>query len=200
MDHSLSAEEMALVQNADWILTKRRIIDKVFELLGQVSENYATLISSVPFLPAEVLSVSPKIYKGEAYQQLPYVLLDHPRFFKGADAFAIRSFFWWGKSFSIHLHLAGKYKAQFEPVLLQCLQQQALDTWHTVRSNDQWQHHFETYNYIKITPAAYDAIATQWQENAFIKLGRSYPLGEWETAVSFFTGSFANLLTLLHTS
>lgn len=193
----LSAEEMSLVQNAEWILSKRRIIDKVYELFGQVSEGYVRLLLPAAFLPEEVTVVSPKIYKGEAYLQLPYVLLDQPRFFKGQDAFAIRSFFWWGKSFSVHLHLAGKYKKQFEPLLLQHLQQHHLDGWHTVEGKDPWQHHFEDGNYKAIVPDQYEAIATTWKNRDFLKLARTHSLQDWDTAEQFFLSSFSEVLVFL---
>jgi hypothetical protein len=194
---SLSPQEMALVQNAEWIIIKRRIIEKAYVLLGQLSEAYAPALQEANYIPSQVKAVSPKIYKGEAYQHLPYVLLDHPRFFKGNDAFAIRSFFWWGNNFSIHLHLSGQYKIQFQQQLLLQLEAGALDQWFSVIAEDAWQHHFEPDNYIPIQPGNYEAIKTAWQQRDFIKLGQHHPIANWDTASQFFNDSFCQLLRWL---
>jgi hypothetical protein len=109
----LSAEELSLVQNAGWLLTKNTIIEKVFALFGDVAhqmrDNFA---AGEGIIPAEVLVPSPKISKGENYKGLPWVMLDYPRFFNREDAFAIRTMFWWGHFFSVTLHLKGAYLPQ----------------------------------------------------------------------------------------
>src|SRR3569623_367034 len=93
----LSKTELLLVTNAEVILTKNNIILKVYEMFGLLAERqqyYA--LQKKDALPKEALSVSPKIYKGEQYRGLPYVMLDYPLYYKGKDVFAVRSLFWWG--------------------------------------------------------------------------------------------------------
>src|SRR5262245_61567301 len=105
---SLSAFEQQLVTDANWILTKNGIIEKVYLLFGNLSEHYKQepLLQQ---LPAEAVTASPKIARGENYEGLPYVMLDYPRCFGKEDTLAIRTFFWWGHFFSITLQLKGKY-------------------------------------------------------------------------------------------
>ena len=147
----LSPEESSLVENSAWLLTKQRIIGKVYGLFGLLSEQYSAMLEGYAgFIPEEVPKVSPKIYKGEMYQQLPYVMLDHPRFFDQKDVFAIRTFFWWGNDFSIHLVLGGVYRNQFIQSLLGHLQEGTLDTWSIGVSDDPWEHHFERDNYVDV--------------------------------------------------
>jgi hypothetical protein len=107
----LSAEEMELVQNSQWLLTKNTIIGKVSILFGWLAQQARAFINAnkIPLLP-EVMQLSPKISKGNQYHGLPYLMLDYPRYFGKEDVFAIRSFFWWGNYFSVTLHLKGKYK------------------------------------------------------------------------------------------
>ena len=91
----LTPEESSLVENASWLLTKHRIIGKVYGMFGMLSETYSAMLPQYSnYIPDNVTSVAPKIYKGEQYRQLPYVMMDLPRYFKGEDTFAIRSFFW----------------------------------------------------------------------------------------------------------
>ncbi|MFK5012123.1 hypothetical protein ACI4AC_27485, partial [Klebsiella pneumoniae] len=86
-----------LVNNADWILTKNLIIEKVYELFGRVAAEYIDIYKKFPdFERSTLFALSPKISKGEQYLQLPYVMLDFPRNFTDNDFFAIRTFFWWG--------------------------------------------------------------------------------------------------------
>jgi len=96
----LSTKELELVTNPNIILTKNAIIGKVYDLFGQLSEAYKTVLTN-----KELLAIGPKIARGENYQGLPWVMLDFPRKFTQSDTMAIRSFFWWGHFFSITLQL-----------------------------------------------------------------------------------------------
>lgn len=89
----LSKNELSLVCDEQFILTKNNIIEKVSQLYGLLSNSFTNTLSESTNLPAEILSASPKIYKGEQYEGLPYVMLDNPRCFNKQDAFAIRCFF-----------------------------------------------------------------------------------------------------------
>jgi len=110
----LSKNELELVSSSEFILTKNRIIEKVYNLFGALSEQYkAALNEHREILPVDIFKTPPKIYKGENYLSLPYVMMDYPRMFSKEDVFAIRSFFWWGNYFSITLQLSGKYFYQF---------------------------------------------------------------------------------------
>ena len=114
----LSAEEMQLVSNSAWILTKHRIIEKVYRLFGDcAAEMQVYLAERKALLPGEVFRLPPKISKGEQYEALPYVVLDYPRFFTAEEVFAVRSFFWWGHYFSITLHLKGKFQQQYQQAI-----------------------------------------------------------------------------------
>src|SRR5688500_20050079 len=106
----LSQEELVLVQNADWLLTKNRIIGKVYEMFGMLVADVQMMPEKNSVLLPEIFAASPKISKGENYMGLPYVMLDYPRCFGKSDTFAIRTMFWWGNFFSVTLHLKGRYK------------------------------------------------------------------------------------------
>ena len=91
----LSPNEMELVTNADWILTKNGIMRKAWHLLEGLQEYQKNLVSTYQKeLPSEALRIPAKISKGENYRGLPYLVLDYPRFFEKENAFAIRTMFW----------------------------------------------------------------------------------------------------------
>lgn len=189
----LNEAEMALVQNAQWLLTKQQITEKVYTLFGRLSATYTSLQQRYP-LPEAVTAVSPKIARGEYYRQLPYVILDQPRFFQQHHALAIRSFFWWGHSFSLHLHLAGDHRNRLLPALTHALQSGALQHWHTVTGADQWQHHFAPDNYQPVSHLTTSRITQAWQQQSFLKLAVQWPLNEWHLAPERYTAAYEQLL------
>ena len=123
----LSAEEAALIMNADIILTKNRILEKVKALLLVIQEDQQHYLSSNNLLPDLVQIIPPKISKGENYNGLPYLVLDHPRYFDKENMYAIRSMFWWGNFFSTTLLLSGEYKARLE--------QRFIDNYETLKQD-----------------------------------------------------------------
>lgn len=195
-DFYLTPDESALVENASWLLIKHRIIGKVYGVFGALTDAYhATLEEYAEFIPAEVFAVSPKIYKGEQYRQLPYVMLDYPRYFKHDDTFAVRTFFWWGNSFSIHLLLGGKYKTMFEERIQSHIADGSLESWYVGISEDPWEHHFEQDNYLPIHELKNKNVVAQ--EGNYLKLGLWHAVTDWKGAYTFFVNSYKQLLESL---
>jgi hypothetical protein len=195
-DFYLTPDESALVENASWLLIKHRIIGKVYGVFGALSETYNGLLEEYgEFIPKEVTSVSPKIYRGEQYRQLPYVMLDQPRFFKQYDTFAIRTFFWWGNSFSIHLLLGGKYKTMYEERIDSHIREGSMESWYVGISEDPWQHHFEQDNYMSVHDLHRNMSAIH--KGNYLKLGKWHSVSDWKGAFAFLIASYKQLLETL---
>lgn len=188
----LSENELALVTNAEFILTKNSIIEKVYALFGTLSDEYKKMTTN-NVLPAEVLSISPKIYKGEQYRKLPYVMLDYPRFFTKESVFAIRSFFWWGNFFSISLHLSGMYKNNFLERLVNS--QNIGEDWLFDTTEDEWNHELNK-NGISLHLVVQHTSLTQLLERKYIKLSKKIPLEEWDKAFPFFIENYQDVLSM----
>lgn len=185
---SLSAFEQQLVSDPLWILTKNRIIEKVYLLFGHLSEQYK-LNTSVQLLPAVVTGSGPKISKGENYEGLPYVMLDYPRCFGKEDVFAIRTFFWWGHFFSITLQLKGSYLQQYLPALLANEKiLRANNGWMNV-GNEEWQHHFRSNN-MQLLQTHTETL----KEKQVLKLAFQCSLNNWDDAEKILTEKFQLLL------
>lgn len=185
---SLSAFEQQLVNDPAWILTKNRIIEKVYLLFGYLSERYRQT-ASVQNLPAAVTATAPKISKGENYEGLPYVMLDYPRCFGKEDVFAVRTFFWWGHYFSITLQLKGVYLQQYLPALLN--NEKILrgnDVWMNVR-NEEWQHHFRSNNMLLLNEHT-----ETLQDKKVLKLAFLCSLKNWDEAETNLTEKFQLLV------
>ncbi len=186
---SLSAFELELVTNPQWILTKNGVIQKVYTLFGSVSEAYK-LTPGLQSLPPVITNLSPKISKGENYKGLPYVMLDFPRCFGKDDVFAIRSFFWWGHYFSITLHLKGKYLVQFSPSLLKAIDKHGFHDWYINESNEEWSHDVKS-SMVKLKP---NAVLT---DRVILKLSNKIDLEQWDQAAEFYKEQFNLLMNML---
>jgi hypothetical protein len=196
----LSAKEQELVVNADWILTKNAIIQKVNAFFGEVCETYQGLVANHPALANDpAFAIGPKISKGDQYEGLPWVMLDYPRVFSVKDVFAVRTFFWWGNQMSITLQLQGKYQQFYGNVIQQYFflragNPHAQYPWYVcINPEDPWQHHFREDNYVpaaQFPPAAFAQLP-------FIKLAKKIPLEEWDDMEFFLQETFKDILLLL---
>ena len=92
----LSAEEAELIDNTEWILTKHRVIEKVYQVFGQINERMKNELSGFDHLTGDIQCLNGKISRGENYRLLPYIILDYPSYFKKNNIFAVRTMFWWG--------------------------------------------------------------------------------------------------------
>jgi hypothetical protein len=194
----LSAKEMELVMNADWILTKNGIIEKVKHLLGSLQPAQQDILNKLrSFFPAEILIPAAKISKGENYKGLPYLVLDHPRYFDKENVFAIRTMFWWGHFFSVTLHLSGKYRQQFKPNILSAYSLLQQDDFFIATGSDEWEHHFEKDNYSPVKNMNSSEFEQCISQNSFLKLAQNIPLQQWDYAHTLLTGSFSRLMYLL---
>lgn len=191
----LSAQELEMVTNAALILTKNRIMEKALQLLGQVQQRQESFLKSYAGkLPDEVISSTPKISRGEQLQGLPYLVLDYPRVFTQDHFFAIRSLFWWGKFFSITLHLSGRYQALFKRAIADAYPHWSEKGWHLAGGGDPWQHDFRHNYYMPF--AMLDAAQLQQHlSGPFLKLALYWPLSEWDNAADHFDRAFRDLLT-----
>lgn len=195
----LSPKELELVNHADWILTKNAIIHKVCLLFGELSEGYRLAITDCPLLTADELgNRSPKISKGEQYEGLPWVMLDYPRNFSGDDAFAIRSFFWWGNFCSITLQLSGKFQQKYMGSLEHYFAKRATaappnEDWFIGTGTDPWKHHFRKDNYQPVSEWSTGSVSAL----PFIKVARKTPLHNWDQLDVFFEKNYREMLQML---
>jgi hypothetical protein len=191
----LSAKEAELIANADWILTKNHILQKVKYILEELqSQQQQFLRSHSSILPAEVIAIAPKISRGENYKGLPYLVLDHPRYFGKGDHFAIRSMFWWGNFFSVTLHLSGSYKKKYAHKIEASFISLKENSFFIGASEDQWEHHFETGNYLPLKEMNETNFKTNLTNKDFIKLAQRFSLEQWDDAGDILFRSFCQLI------
>lgn len=194
----LSKQEIQLVNNAAWILTKNGIIKKTQLLFGSLEQQMTGYLNDhADQLPAEALMIRSKISKGENYEGLPYLVLDCPRYFKGENIFAIRTMFWWGNFFSITLQLSGVYKNKFENKLPGSFDSLKKEKFFFCHNADQWEHHFEKTNYITFNKLSRNKLEKLLEKNSFIKIAKKIPLKKWDKADKALFDSFKKIVEML---
>lgn len=191
----LSKSEQAKVMDVEWILTKHRIIEKVRLLLQQQLEGIkAEFLKHPQILSEEIKNCRPKISKGENYQQLPFLILDYPATFSKVDIFALRTFFWWGNSISIHLLLSGKYLQQFKEPVFERLKKMP-DEFYICKHQTAWEHHFEPENYMRINENHLAEMINKDQN--FLKIALKFSLSDWQLLQDVLPEGYRKIIALL---
>ncbi|MEO6547236.1 MAG: hypothetical protein ABIN94_04530 [Ferruginibacter sp.] len=194
----LSEKELELVCNKEWILTKRNIIEKVYQLFGELATLMREqVIESAAVLPQLVIQGNARISKGENYLGLPYVMLDYPRHFTKDETLAIRTMFWWGNEFSIHLHLSGRCMQYALPRLITAFSTLKNNNYWVCINEDPWQHHFEAGNYELLENQTQGSFSLLLQGKPFIKIAKRISLVDWGDASQLLGLRFKELITLL---
>lgn len=195
----LSKFETELIQNKEWILTKRTIINKVYQLFGEMHKVYKKISddetsSIIQFYK----NTGGKISKGENYNELPYVILDYPALFVKGNIFAVRTMFWWGNFFSISLHISGE-KFRLQNNLSKSFVFLKESSFYICINEDEWQHDFEPSNYIKVSKLNVNEF-NKILKRDFIKISKNVELNKWNSAPEFLTESFKEIIEFLRIS
>ena len=190
----LSLQELEVVRDTNWVLTKREIISKVCELFNQQVPVIAPLFTAVKSkMSPAVLASRPKISRGENYQQLPYVMLDYPAEFSKGDIFALRTMFWWGNFFSITLQLSGSYKSLYRETLIEWISQEGDPLLYVCVNAEPWDHHFEPDNYVPAISLERESLIDKLTANDFLKIAYKFDLKEWNQMQNLFTAGYAKM-------
>jgi hypothetical protein len=194
----LSPKEMDLVLNADWILTKNGIMEKAKGLLAALQDRLVAYgVEHPELLNIPVSTVPPKISKGENYRGLPYLVLDYPRIFNKQDVLAIRTMFWWGHFFSLTLQLGGSFKNLATDKIVNAFSMLQKNKFYHCVSEDEWEHHFESDNYISLENFDADRFLQILTEKSFIKIATKIPLQQWDAAPELLFSQFKLIVEVL---
>lgn len=195
---ALSDKELELVCNAGWILTKHAVIQKVYDLFGEIAQQQNEILRlHRDHLPAVVFTNPPKISRGENYRLLPYVMLDYPRYFAKEETAAIRTFFWWGNFFSVSIQVAGIVKEKLQPLWFRKFEWLQSMGYYVCVHDEPWEHHFDTGNFVPLNAVEKDDFCRILQEKSFIKLSKKIPLQRWQDAPVFIRETFEEMTGLL---
>lgn len=206
---------MRLVTDPGWILTKNSIMSKAVGIMSDLSELYREIwasatapgdraspgaskpSASTPSAPSPAPPLispgNPKISRGENYRGLPWVMLDYPRVWGREDILAIRTMFLWGHGFSVTLHLKGRYKTLYLPVITGRRGELAAAGFHASVSDDEWRHEHTPEIFTPID----DAAPSLWPSRDFLKLSAAVDLNRWSEAQKALAALFTVLVSMV---
>lgn len=191
----LSADELTVMQNSEWILTKNGIIEKVCLQFGRLSVLMQDEMNRHPFSADAMVWKGPKISRGEKYLGLPYVMLDYPRVFEKEHILAIRTFFWWGNFYSITLHVKGRFMAAVRQNLDSLSVAGSLPLY-VATAGDEWNHNINSQEYSLL----HDVHACRQQNKLptpeFVKVAVKVDFNRWNEIENILAGYFSVLLRI----
>ncbi|MFI5152042.1 MAG: hypothetical protein ACHQET_01830 [Chitinophagales bacterium] len=192
----LSPEELQLMQNAGWILTKNKVIHKVCELFGILAEEMKPQWEQSSLHGLYKINRA-KISKGENLKGLPYVVLDYPGHFEKENIFSIRSLFWWGNYFSITLHLKGDSKSRVMNSLMRELPLLAKKDFQIFIGDDEWIQDLNEKYFILISKVEKPLIGRIFETHSFLKISTRIEIQEMDQVRKQLLKHFAVLLECL---
>jgi hypothetical protein len=90
--------------------------------------------------------------------------------------------FWWGNFFSITLHLSGSFQRKFINEITKSYDLLIKKGFYLCISEEQWDHHFESDNYVEVKSLKKYEFEARLQLNSFIKIANKIDLDEWDSA------------------
>jgi len=195
---TFSEAELDAILYPDFFYTKYSAMQKVMELLSETEQVLREIVVQHPFLGGHTNTVSPKIFRGENYRKLPYMVLDYPRRFSTETIFAFRTMFWWGKEFSFTLHLQHAALDHFRNAIAKNISMLAGKQFYYAVYKTPWEYHFDPENYILLDDMLEKPeFKNELLSAPFIKLSRKIPIAEFEKVGHYAGESFEELMMIL---
>ncbi len=115
-----TANDLALMRDADLMARKEAVIGKVKTVLSAVKEALRSEVKdpSAYLAPDGTDFSQGQLAHGDQFHGLPWVYLDFPKYFSREAMFTFRSFFWWGHGFLFAWFLAGPLLDRYKAALL----------------------------------------------------------------------------------
>ncbi|MDN5211537.1 hypothetical protein QQ020_05730 [Fulvivirgaceae bacterium BMA12] len=187
-------QELIYLQDTDFLKTKKLIIRRIIALFERIQVDTLDLISHRNLtLPEGVSPKSGKVTRGENYKDLPFVVLDCPRFFDKKNIFAYRSIFWWGNYLSNHFLIKGHYLDRYRDRFLHSRPLIEDEELYLDLSEDPWNHDLTDSNFIRFSALSQSELNEKLKHLDFLKLVWRYELSQWK---EFHQASLENFLII----
>jgi hypothetical protein len=191
MTKKISPEELKTLHNTNFFKVKASATKKIEHLFAEVRDEIKEEISKSKIVfSKEIDSVNGKIFRGENYLGLPYLVLDYPKHFSKGSVYAFRTMFWWGNFFSFTIHLQGKALEEQRVLLISNLPSLRKKGVFICVNSNPWQYHCKKDNYLPIDKFSDPELKKIFLEKGFIKLSRKIPLKDYKKISLFAKESF----------
>jgi hypothetical protein len=191
MPKTFSAPELQTLHNTKFFEVKAAATKKIEHLFAEVRDEIKEdILKNKIVFPKEVDAMHGKIFRGENYLGLPYLVLDYPKHFSKDSVFAFRTMFWWGNFFSFTLHLQGKALSERREELIQQIPSLKKKSIYVCINSDPWQYHYRKDNYLPIDKFTDRELRKLFTEKEFVKLSRKMPLKDYKNLRAFCREAF----------
>lgn len=192
----ITDDEINVIENSDFFISKNIVSTKIKLLFGGVRDALKEETQECPGLFPEGTDIATgRIFQGENYKLLPYILLDYPKMFSTTSVFAFRTMFWWGRHFSCTLHLEGIALEAFRETISKNIRDLSGKGFYFCVHHSPWEYYFDEDNYLPLELIA--DLEDQVAKRKFIKLSRKLELKKWSDMQPFTIESFKILLNAL---
>ena len=190
----LTLKEQQIITDTDFLITKVEVIKKIHIQLEETRKQIKNVILKSDFnFSKNIDAENGKIFRGENYRSLPYLVLDYPKLFSKESTFAYRTMFWWGNFFSSTLHLEGNELEKYKAVILTNYKLLIEENVFISVGTTPWEYHYEQSNYELIDKTNYKLI-----ENCkFLKLSKKFDLSDFDNLPKLSANYFSILLSIL---
>lgn len=195
MNTRFTPEEFRTIHNKKFFRIKTSSTKKIEHLLASVRDELKNTIEENKLIfPEGVDSSMGKIFRGENYLGLPYLVLDYPKYFSKDSVFAFRTMFWWGNFFSCTLHLQGKALEKYRQIIIENRERIKKKSVYVCVNDSPWQYHYKKENYLLIDKFPAKDLEELFRKKDFIKLSRKVSLDDYKSLAAFSKESFLQLL------
>ncbi len=192
----ITDDEIMVMRNSDFFFTKKKLSNSIKALLAELRDRLKEdLAAHKRLFPARMDIETGKIFQGENYRLLPYILLDYPKMFNSESVFAFRTMFWWGNYFSFTLHLEGALLDSFRARIGENIYTLYGKGFYFCINESPWEYHFGDDNYVALEEVR--DLTKLLMTKSFIKISRKIELEKWQELPSFARESFQCLLKIL---
>ena len=189
--HAFTTKELKIIQNSKFFYTKASATKKIDSLLAEARDEIKSIIEREEIIfPKEVDIRTGKIFRGENYRGLPYLVLDYPKYFGNDSVSALLTMFCWGTFFSCTLQLQGKALEERRNLLIQNEKLLRKKDIYICVNKTPWQYYYTKENYVLADTLSEDALNHRFMTKDFVKLSRKIPLKDYTKLKKFAGESF----------
>ncbi len=198
---ALTEDEQLALKNVQFFINKQSATKKIQEQFHFLKDNLSNEAQHhLSIIPKEADVTTGRIFRGENYNGLPYIMLDFPRMFNKTDVFSFRNMCWWGMNYSFTLHLSGKSLEVFRNKILDNIHRLKGNEFYFCVNDNPWEYHFEEGNYKPLDHLLEQNSSLPSNEmfqQDFLKLSRKLDISCWDEIIHYGTQTFCLCMELL---
>ncbi len=190
----LTDKEKNIILDTDFLTSKIEITKKIQTQLERTRIEIKNVIEKSNFPFSDNIDItSGKIFRGENYRSLPYLVLDYPKYFSKENSFTYRTMFWWGNFFSSTLHIEGEALRHYEIILLKNMNEIIAEKVYITVGITPWEYHYGESNYTLANLSNISKIT----DRTFLKLSKRFNISDFDNLPKLSASYFSFLLKVL---